>query len=495
MQAVAAASAAAAGPALAGCRAAPASSGNPGGGNKKSSGGGAGKVVYWDWYVSQSPWVKNEVNLFQAANPKIQVNRTVNATGAYDKLFNLAQRSHNAPDVFMITTTTVPLNDQVQKGWLLPVNQYADSAWVHQFPEYTFAEGSNVFNGKIYTAPISSTSAWVQLYINTKVFKDAGLTNGDGSVKIPKTWDDITHAAEQITKKSNGSVYGLGFGNSSFDILPWWVEIMVRGAGSPGGNGGQDLRTGKYTFGSDRNYKDVLDLIMEWKSKGYFYPSSLSISDEIARAYFERGKFGMTVGGVWNQPEWTDHKFTDYTLTSLIGPQEKPKSYFYSQPGGTLFAINANAKDPEAAFKWFSWLYSPEAGKRWVQKFNEDLSIFPADDDPSKISFKPFGEYVALRDLVLPGPQPWIKNPHTSQVVVNPVTPNFGNITTGIYSGQIKDTGKALTDLDGKMQQALETGIKQAQGKGLKVSLSDYAFSDWDPTKAYKWPIPKYPSL
>src|SRR5262249_36248738 len=109
----------------------------------------------------------------------------------------------------------------------------------------------NTFGGKIYTAPQSGNAPFLQLYVNTKVFKNAGLTNKDGSVKLPRTWDDVGRAADTIVKKSGGSVAGIGFGNSAGTILPFWLDILVRAAGSPGGavfaTGGQDLRTGKYS--------------------------------------------------------------------------------------------------------------------------------------------------------------------------------------------------------------------------------------------------------
>jgi len=76
-------------------------------------------------------------------------------------------------------------NVQVSQGWWMPVDKWANAAWKAQFPEGTFHEGNNVFNGKLYSAPISGAAPWLQLYINNKVFRDAGLVNSDGSVKIP----------------------------------------------------------------------------------------------------------------------------------------------------------------------------------------------------------------------------------------------------------------------------------------------------------------------
>ena len=462
-----------------------------------SGGGGdsdATTIDHWDWYISQGAWVKNELKLFGKAHPEIKVKRTENVQASYDKVFTLAERSNNAPDVFFITVNSMQLNEQVQQGWLAPLNDLAGPDWVRKFPAYSFAEGINMFDGKIYTAPFTKPIWFAQLYINNKVFKDAGLVDASGAVRIPKTWDEVTRAAEQIVKKSGGRTYGLGFGNGSTNLLGWWFDVFVRAAGSPGGSTGQDFRTGRYTYGSDRNYADLAALMLEWKQKGYLYPNSLSVSDEVARANFERGKFGMTVGGVWNQATWTEHKFTDYSATTLVGPTEKRAAYFYARPGGTLMAINAKSKHKAEAFTWFDWWHSKAAGIRWVQDYQQDLSIHPEANDPKKIKFKPFADYVALSELVIPGPRPEVRNPDISKVVLAPVQPDLGTVMAGVLSGQIKDIGKALTELADSSQKALEDGIKAAQDKGAKVSLSDYAFDGWDPAKPFKWSIPEYPA-
>lgn len=450
-------------------------------------------LQFWDWWVSQAAWVDNEIKLFQAAHPKITIKKTTNATATYDNLFNLAVKSNKQPDVFMITGTATPLNSQAQKGWLMPIDQWINDQWKSRFPTGTFHEGNNVFGGKTYTAPLSGNGPLLQLYINTAVFKAAGLTNSNGSVKIPKTWDDVSSYASTITKKSGGSVFGLGFGNS-VPILNWWVDLFVRGAGSPSGAfgatgggwmDGLDLRTGKYTLSSDRNYEDVIKMLLEWKQKGYIYPNSLSTSDEVSRVYFANGKYGMTIGGVWNQPGWTTRQFTDYQLTTLISPANTPRGYFYDTPGGQLYGISAKTRYPEEAWTWFNWLYSEEAGQRWVQQYNEDLSTFPSLNDPTKITFKPFAEYVGFSSAVLPGPDVGVHNPETSKVVFNSITPNLNDVLTGLFTGQLPDVKAALSDLESRAQSAHDKAISQAQASGAKVSATDWIFPDWDITRPY----------
>ncbi len=453
------------------------------GGTSTSSASGVVTVNYWDWWVSQAPWVDNEIKLFQQANPKIKIKKTTQVTNTYANLFALSVQSSNEPDVFMIPATP-NLNDQVARGWLMPIDKWANSAWQAQFPQGTFYEGNDMFNGKIYTAPFSGTVPWLQLYINHAVFKQAGLTNADGSVKVPQTWDDVSNFAATITKKSGGSVYGLGFGSGTFAILPWWVELFVRGAGSPGGTSTMDMRVGKWTYATDRNYTDIINLLLDWKKHGYFYPDSISITDEVARAYFERGKFGMTVGGVWNQAEWTQHKFTDYSLITLPSPTTTPQGYFYSTPGGSLFAMSNKTKYPDESWAWFDWLYSPAAGKRWVQ-MGEDVSVFPQNDQASLVSFKPFAQYVGTSNLEIPGPNPSQRNPQTASVIQATVKPDIGDVLTGIYTGQIADIHGALSALDDRYMKSLTDGISQAVQQGHKVSPADYTFSDWDITKPY----------
>src|SRR5262245_46818538 len=197
---------------------------------------GTATVNHWDWYVSQEPWLENEITLFQKKNPKIKIKRTVQVSDKYPDLINLAFRGGEAPDMLMIPPSP-KFEDQVKMGWLRDLDSQATTQWRGRYPDGVFFNGVNEVGGKLYSAPFRASAPWLQLYIHNGLFKQAGVTNKDGSVKIPKTWDDVTNAAAKITKQSGGSAYGLGFGNAQSASLPWWVELFVRGAGSPAGYG------------------------------------------------------------------------------------------------------------------------------------------------------------------------------------------------------------------------------------------------------------------
>jgi ABC-type glycerol-3-phosphate transport system substrate-binding protein len=458
-----------------------------------AGGGKAVTITYWDWWVSQAPWVDNEIKLFQQANPGIRVRKTTTQFNQYDNLVGLSFRDAKPPDVFMVPPVLVPFNKQIQQGWIKPLKQAGDP-WTKRFPTDAFTVGSNIFNGKVYSAPQAGNAASRQLYVSVDVFKAAGLTNADGSLQLPKTWDDVTRMAQIITKKGNGDYYGLGFGNGTGGVLAFWLDIFARGAGStggdglngPGGLGGFDYQTGKFSLGSDRNYEDVVRLMLEWKSKGLFWPNSMSTGDEAERQQFERGKIGMMVSGVWVQPEWRTDGFPNFALQALIGPTETPKAFYYHQPGGFWIAISAQTKHADESWAWLDWLYSVDAGRRWTQVYNEDLSVFPSVNDPSKIKFRPFADYVASSKLNLLQPAPAVRNPDTGSVVIQLQGPTLGDVMTGLMSGQLGDIHAALSDYDGRATAALDQGIKAAQAAGARVSLADYTFPDWDPTKDYQ---------
>ncbi len=247
-----------------------------------------------------------------------------------------------------------------------------------------------------------------------------------------------------------------------------------------------DYRVGKWTFGTDRAYADFLELLVEWKKRGLFHPNSVSLSDEAARAFFERGKFGMTVGGVWNQPEWTQHKFTDYSLVTLPSPTATPQGYYYADPvgNGSFAAVSARSQKAHQAFQWLDALTSPAAGRRWVQDLN-GVSAYPADNDPAGIDSKPFAAFIGMTEQVLRGPVPLVRNPELAGVAPGAPKPDIGDVVTGVYTGQIKDVQGALTSLADKKFQLLSDAVAAVAKQGKKASTSDYVFADWDPTKPY----------
>ncbi|MBI3980151.1 MAG: extracellular solute-binding protein [Chloroflexi bacterium] len=453
-----------------------------------TTGPSAGKdtvtIEYWDWWVSQGKTIDREIELFQQKYPNIRIKKTTQVTDKYPELLPLAFKSGSAPDVFLVPEKP-ELKEQVKLGWLLPLNKWATAQWQQQFPPATFAEGSNVFDGKVYTLPYEGSAPWLQFYVNTRVFRDAGLVDGQGNAKLPKTWDDVREAARTITQKSGGKAYGYGFGNKQKFILPWQM-LMVQNAGAPGGISGFDARTGKYTWASNKVYADWVKFFLGMKQDGSIIPTAMSMDDEMARAAFAEGKFGMLVGGVWIQSGWTKTHpdFKEYAVVDLPYQGQDRGSYFYRSPGGRGWGISAYTKHPEEAWLWFNWLNSRDAAERWVKDGN-GLRVFPEVNRPDYAKTEQFKQFMKLQDSIKLGPAPELDHPEMAEVKIQPTQPDIQAVLEGAYTGQISDVEGALRDLEQRQNAALDRAIEDASGRGVKLDRSWWVIKDWNPLQDY----------
>jgi ABC-type glycerol-3-phosphate transport system substrate-binding protein len=448
----------------------------------------AGKPVtlqHWDWWVTQGPTIDNEIKLFQQKNPSITIQKTTQVTDQYPNLLQLAFKGNTAPDVFLIPGTP-DLVEQVGQGWLKPLNQWANDQWQKLFPAQSFAEGSNVFQGKVYTAPYDGPAPWLQLYLNNSLFKTAGLVDSQGKPTAPQTWSDVRTMAQTITKAGAGKFYGWGFGDKQKTFLPWQL-MLCQTSGTPDAQGSFDLRTGTYTWAANPVFGDWLKFFMGMKQDGSILPEAMSLDDETARVQFASGRFAMLVGGVWVQSGWqqTSADFTDYSVVSLPHESEKPTSYFYTTPGGQGFAISDKTSFSDEAWSWFAWLNSPEAAARWVQA-GQGLRIFP---DANKLEFaktEPYKQYmgVALGGMRI-APAPSLTHPTMDQVKPETTLPDIQGILEGIYTGQITDSKSALLDLQTRQNNALQAAIKDAQSRGINVDPTWWRVADWNLTENY----------
>ena len=394
--------------------------------------------------------------------------------------------------MFFLLPTKPTFQEQVANGWLADLTQFSDwNEFKKTFPDpaQNFAEGTNTVKGKTYSAPHEAPfgAMWYQLYVNTKVLKDAGLVDASGNPKLPVTADDLISESQTIKTKSGGKVYGWGWGGKS-DFVWGFPLLAAQLSGANPDKDGLDFKTGKYDWGTNPAYKNALETMVKMRDTGLILPESASIDDEGARAEFADGKFAFLIAGTWVINGWakTHPNFADYTITAppLFGTAA-PKSYYNASPGGTLFGVNAKSKRLEAAWKFFKFLESKDAGVRWV-KSNNGFSIFPDANKPENITNIALKNYATIAPtLVRYTPQLGLHNPDTSLVKIPDVKPGSGQIVQGVFTGQIKDIGGALTELGNAKQKALEQAINDAKAAGAKVSTDDYKFSDWDPAKDY----------
>jgi multiple sugar transport system substrate-binding protein len=145
-------------------------------------------LTFWTWV----PDIKNQVDMFMKAYPKITVNTVNVGQGAphYQKLRTAIQSGEGGPDVTQMEFQYIP-SFTLGEGALLDLTPYAPADTAAKFPEWVWGQVSA--NNGFWGVP-QDTGPMGLLY-RDDLLSDAGI-------EAPKTWDDYAAAAETYHSKN-----------------------------------------------------------------------------------------------------------------------------------------------------------------------------------------------------------------------------------------------------------------------------------------------------
>ncbi|MGE5557863.1 MAG: ABC transporter substrate-binding protein [Bacillota bacterium] len=451
----------------------------------------------WDGRIAQTKYYEQEIRLFQEKYPYIEIKRTKQISRQYKDTIYLAARSDNLPDLYAPYGPDI-MND-VSQGWCLPLDKWATKEWKKRFPKGSFSEGVHSIQGKTYLIPFEQPYVWYQLYINRKVFKEAGLVDKSGKILNPKTWAQFKEYAKIVTQKSKGKVAGFGMALlSPPGMFASMFYEWARAAGAAGGDFTEkfelDYRIGKYNLDHPA-YVRVMNLLLDMKAEGSIISNFLSLDDETLRVKFANGEVGMILGGVWNQNGWavTHPGWLDYEVFPIPAPDEKGYQCMQCvspEPLLSTYFMSKNCKHQEEAWLFIDWLATPEAGARFV-KMGIGQSVFPQANSRENAKTEQFAQYLDIcRTYLRWAPNPIARNPYLAMVKWpegDTLMPSRTQTFMGIMSGQIPRNKivQAFKELNDAYNKELVKNIKEVQDKGYKVSFKDLLFPDWNPRENY----------
>jgi ABC-type glycerol-3-phosphate transport system substrate-binding protein len=444
-------------------------------------------VKIWTHMVSQAPSIRKELDIFEKNNPGIKVELTPLVGDQYQQQIALAFKSNNAPDIF---STVLGEGDAWKKAvldskWALPLDKWATKEWMATFPKGTFADGSNIFDGKVYSAPWDGfQQCCFYMFLNVKVFKDAGLVDAKGNILVPKTWADERKFAKQITQKSGGKTYGLGFGakQGEFALSTIATGVLWSGVTCDWITNCLDYRKGRFAFDHPA-FAQWFNHFIDMREDGSIFPQSVAVDDEQARVLLAEGKFGMYVSGVWSPGSWasTNPKFkegTDYIAVPVPNATGKCQSYMHASSDSAAYAISSQTKLPEEAWKVFSFLHSKESAVRY-SGYGEGLRVHP---ESAKAMTGVAAQLAKIgTDDVKIQPSFTKVRPQLADVKQNPVIKGLAYHILAAASGQLqrKDIKPAMQQVNADFNAELKRAVEAAVKAGVKVSVTDYAFPKW----------------
>ena len=336
--------AALAGSALAGC---------------SSSGGDSGSktvtFLSWDNKTTMQPMIKE----FQKENPgyKVEFSFAQPVTGYIQKL-QTELGSGTAPDVFIITAEN---KQQIMDGHF--AKDLSKESWISNIA--TAAKATYTKDGKIYGA---ATSSWGGgLLVNEDLLAKVGYTGQ------PKTWQEFLDLCKKLKDAGITPFYEGG------DGIPVSLAALL-GLQNKAADGKMDANiwAGKSTFA--KSWTPALRTWNELFDQGLESRSVAGLTGDQVQQEFNQGKVAMIGTGSWTpggiRQAAPNLKFEFWPVPGANGT---PYWAGAVSPG---YAINAKAKDPEAAEKWVEFLQS----KKGTELYNKITgSIMTTKDSDPKV--------------------------------------------------------------------------------------------------------------
>lgn len=311
-------------------------------------------VKFMLWNDSASERMYDELaQAFEAKNPGITVDFTKSDANTYSERLTVTLTGGGEVDAFAFKSL-----DEYYKlassGRALALDDLAAADSTALAGVEASLDGLKI-NDKLYGLPFRS-DGWA-LYYNKDLFDQAGVAYPGDDL----TWEQYVELAKQMTSGSGqDKIYG--------SFMPDWPQTWYVY--------GQQL--GASLYSDDLTpYVQGLKLRKELSDSG----AQPSIAENKAtnahyRTAFLTGKYAMVVTGTWFpgmlEQDKKDNKLTfNWGMTYVPHPPEVKKGT--TMTAVVVHAVSSDAKHPEEAKKWISFI-SSEEGQQIVAKYQTPAS-------------------------------------------------------------------------------------------------------------------------
>ena len=283
--------------------------------------------------------IYSAVEKFEQANPdiKIEIIPTQYGSSPYRDKFITAAQAGSGPDALMADIIWTP--QFAAAGLTLPLDEFAGEEIQNFYPGPV---ATNQYQGKLYGLPFYTNA--VALFYNKTAFNEAGLPLPEAGW----TWEDFRQAAITLTKDDQ---YGFGLMAGYGGTFEWFPWIWQNGGEILNADNTQAAFTNPEGLESATVFLELItkdgvvpEAAKSWKS---WDEMAAAFSNQVI-AMYEVGDWGLAaVDAMQPNFEW--------------GVVELPmKASKASVVGGANWVISKNTKNPEAAYKWLSFITGPD---------------------------------------------------------------------------------------------------------------------------------------
>lgn len=461
------------GAAVAGCDTAPTETGGQ---------GGAGTGLRWWDHFSPLQDLHKEIFAAFEKDTGVPVEYTPVQTAKLGQSLQLAQQSHQLPDVHSNVGLDLPLAALIKDNWYQAL-QLGDDV-LDRLPPDALVEGITTFDGKAYSFPIFSPKQyWAATWFNRDLVAKAGLDPDNP----PATYDEFRTAARQVKQRGGDNIYGWMLALGQPPRLAEQIGFLAQ-AGGFAGAGGRLFESGEFAYHDDA-YVNAIEFWLALRKDGVLVPGTESFDDKIARTRWATGLAGFYFDGPWCAGV-VKQDLSEFTEKLAVGPMLVPESGMpvtaYRGPSGGAFWLSGESKQRKQASELLGRLTTPEYYVGLAEHMDQPPLDLSAVDraDVLPVYKKLVGWF---QESVFLAPSPVIQNPDIAKVdaELQPIEPDLGMIVQGLFSGDLSDARTELKKLSDSSTKERERAMKEAVGKGAEVALVDWAFPTWTPRQDF----------
>jgi multiple sugar transport system substrate-binding protein len=438
----------------------------------------------------ESPGMKVVKEFNEKNKGSIQVVVQYMPSAQYSTAIQAAIASNDLPDIFL-TPTGMDIRSIVKNGWVKPLDEYVSKDFKNRFTQGSFEEGINQVDGKTYSWPLGGKGLRAMLYYNKKVMRDAGLDPN----KPPKTWDELKEMSKVVSQKGKGDTYGLIFPGGDYTLLDQVVlGLTASTVPTHGDFPGFNLKTGKYMYDS-KEWTDAIKLLRSMRKDESILPSSYTINAAEATTLFGSNKAAFFIDARYRM--WQVKRDTPNAEFDMApAPQQDGKEPFYGYTLATKtgYMIAANSKHPKEAGKFIDEAFAAKPFFKSTLQSGVQLSpIEELNNDKSLFPYPEFTSFYNLHETEMRlGPSIAKRNTNTSSVIAElgeikqlKMKPSFGDLFIKMLADDKTDVDATMKEYTNKMNAGLQAAIDKVNASGSKVSLNDFMFPNWEPSKDY----------
>lgn len=338
--------------------------------NFSSSGGNEKYLEEWE-------------KIFEKQNPDIKVEIETVGYGDYFTKLATVIAGGNAPDVYELNYEN--FTTYSSRGILYNLDSLINNAKLNTSIINSNALEAFQSNGVQYGFPYSFST--VVLIYNKDLFDRAGVSYPTDSWK----WEDVLNAAQKI-RNLDPMIFGL-YQPITFNEL---YKMVQQNNGSLLNQDGTS-----FTLNTPENI-ETLQYMVDRVLKYNVMPTDAQLAGIGDWDLFMSGRLGMIITGSWAFPTFKENVDFDWDITVEPGNTKKATHFFSNG-----LVISKDTDNPEAAFKWLSFLSTSKEVAESRVKANWELpvALYPDIIELYKSDFPPKNKdavFDSLNYLVTP---------------------------------------------------------------------------------------------